>query len=84
MEPKEKTESLASRNGSLEERVPKAFTEHFPDARSTQLSGSVFAEKIEQGKKTKNQLELRKNADRFLDGSGNFTRNIVFFERCLY
>ena len=47
--------------------------------KSTQTSGSVFAKRIEQDKKTKNELELTKNADVFLDGYGSYSSNLVTF-----
>ena len=48
--------------------------------KSTQTSGSVFADRIEQVKKTKFELELIKLADCFLDGHGNYTSKIVSSE----
>ena len=48
--------------------------------KSTQTSGSVFADRIEEVKKTNFELELIKNVDCFLDGHGNFTSNLVSFK----
>ena len=48
--------------------------------KSTQTSGSVFADRIEQGKKTKFELELIKTLGCFLDGHGNHTSNLVSFK----
>ena len=45
---------------------------------STQTSGSVFADRIEQIKKTKFKLELMKIVDCFLNGHGNYTSDLVF------
>ena len=45
--------------------------------KSTQSSGSVFAERIEKVKKTKFELDLIKNVDCFLDGHGNYDSNLV-------
>ena len=45
-----------------------------------QTSGSVFADRIEQGKKTKFELELIKIVDCFLDGRVNYTSNLVPFK----
>ena len=45
-----------------------------------QTSGSVFADIIEQIKKTKLELELIKSVDCFLDGHGNSTSNLVPFK----
>ena len=40
--------------------------------KSTQASGSVFAERMDKVKKTKFELELKKIVDCFLDGHGNY------------
>ena len=45
--------------------------------KSTQTSGSVFAERIEKVKKNKFRLELIKSVDCFLDGHGNYDSNLV-------
>ena len=42
--------------------------------------GSVFADRIEQVKKTKFELELIKIVDYFLDGHYNYTSNIKSFK----
>ena len=47
--------------------------------KSTQTSGSVFAERIEKVKKTKFELELIKMVDCFLDGRGSYDSNLVSF-----
>ena len=47
--------------------------------KSTQTSGSVFAERIEKVKKTRFELELIKIVDCFLDGHGNYDSNLVSF-----
>ena len=47
--------------------------------KSTQTSGSVFAERFEKVKKTKFELELIKIVDCFLDGHGIFDSNLVSF-----
>ena len=64
--------------------VRKKFNQHFFSAlqktKSTQTSGSVFAERIEKVKKTKFELELIKIVDCFLDGHGNHDNNLVSFE----
>ena len=46
----------------------------------TQTERSVFAEGIEEVKKTKFEVELIKNVDCFPDGEGNFDRNLVSFK----
>ena len=59
----------------------KNFKQHFMSAlqnnKSTQTSGSVFAERIEKVKKTEFELELLKIVDCFLDGHGNYDSNLV-------
>ena len=45
--------------------------------KSTQTSGSVFAERIKKAKKTKFELGLIKIVDCFLDGQGNYDSNLV-------
>ena len=45
-----------------------------------QISGSVFAERIEKVKKTKSELELIKIVDCFVDGHGNYDSNLVYFK----
>ena len=63
----------------------KKFKQHFMSAlqtnKSTQTSGSVFAERIEKAKKTKLELELIKFVDCFLDGHGNYDSNLVSFKK---
>ena len=62
----------------------KKFKQHFMSAlqknKSTQTSGSVFAERIEKVKKTKFELKLIKIVDCFLDGHGNYDSNLVSFK----
>ena len=62
----------------------KKFKQHFMSAlqknKSTQTSGSVFAERIEKVEKTKFELELIKIVDCFLDGHGNYDSNLVSFK----
>ena len=48
--------------------------------KSTQTSGSVFADGIEQAKKTKFELKLIKIVDCFLDGLGNYPKNLLSFK----
>ena len=60
------------------------FKQHFMSAlqknKSTQTSGSVFAERIEKSKKTKFELEVIKIKDCFLDGHGSYDSNLVSFK----
>ena len=48
--------------------------------KSTQTSGSAFAERIEKVKKTKFELELRKNVGCFLDAHSKYDSNLVSFK----
>ena len=61
----------------------KKFREHlfssFENTKTTQTSGSVFAERMEKVKKTKFELELIKIVDCFLDGHGNYDSSLVSF-----
>ena len=75
------TECLAPRKKTLEEKVKKkTFIESFLETKTTQTSGSVFANRIEQVIKTKFDLELMKNVDCFLDGHGKYTSNLIAFK----
>ena len=47
---------------------------------TTQTSGSVFADRIKQVKKTKFEVELIKIVDCFLNGFGNYDSNLVSFK----
>ena len=58
----------------------KIIFSSFQKTKTTQTSGSVFAERIEKVKKTKCELELIKIVDCFLDGHGNFDSNLVSFK----
>ena len=53
----------------------------FQKTKTTQTSGSVFAERIEKVKKTKFEMELIKIVDCFFDGHGNFHSDLVSFKR---
>ena len=48
--------------------------------KSTQTSGSEFADKNELVEETKIEIELIKIVDCFLDGHGNYTSNLVSFK----
>ena len=52
----------------------------FRTTKSTQTSISVFADRIQQVKTTKLELELIKIVDCFLDGHGNYTSILVSFK----
>ena len=61
----------------LRKKYKKHLLSSFQKTKSTQTSGSVFADVIEQVKKTKFEIELIKSVDCFLDGHGKYTRNLV-------
>ena len=63
----------------LRKKYKKHFFSSFQKTKTTQTSGSVFAERIEKVKKTKFELELIKIVDCFLDGHCNFDSNLVSF-----
>ena len=64
----------------LRKKYKKHLFSSFQKTKTTQTSGSVFAERIETVKKTKFELELIKFVDCFLDGHGNFDSNLVSFK----
>ena len=64
----------------LRKKYKKDLLSSFQKIKSTQTIGSVFADRIEQVKKTKFELELIKIVDCFLDGHGNYTSNLVSFK----
>ena len=61
-------------------KYKKHLLSSFQKTKTTQARGSVFADRIEQVKKTEFELELIKNVDCFLDGHGNYTSNLVSFK----
>ena len=68
----------------LRKKYKKQLLSPFQKTKSTQTSGSVFSDKIEQVRKTKTELELTKIADCFIDGHGNYSSNLVSFKiKCL-
>ena len=64
----------------LEEEAQKNFVEFLQKNKLTQTSGSVFADRMEQVKKSEFELEPRKFVGYFLDHHGNFIRNLVSFK----
>ena len=64
----------------LRKKYKKHLFSSFQKTKTTQTSGSVFAERIEKVKKTKFEFELKKFVDCFLDGHGNFDSNLVTFK----
>ena len=61
----------------LRKKYKKHSLSFFQKTKTTQTSGSVFADRIEQNKRTKIELELIRNIDCFLDDHGNYTSNLV-------
>ena len=64
----------------LRKKFKKLLLSSFQKTNSTQTCGSVFANRIEQVKKTKFVLELIKIVDCFLDGRGNYSSSLVSFK----
>ena len=63
----------------LRKKFKKHLFSSFQKTKTTQTSGSVFAERMEKVKKTKFELELIEIVDCFLDGHGNYDSNLVSF-----
>ena len=64
----------------LRKKYKKHLFISFQKTKTTQTSGSVFAESIEKVEKTKFELKLIKEVDCFLDGHGVFDSNLVSFK----
>ena len=64
----------------LREKIKKHLFSSFQKTKTTQTSGSVFAQRIEKVEKTKFELELIKTVDCFLDGHGTLDSNMVSFK----
>ena len=64
----------------LRKKYKKHLFSSFQKTKTTQTSGSVFAERIEKVRKTKFEFELIKTVDCFLDGHGNSDSNVVSFK----
>ena len=64
----------------LRKKYKKHLFSSFQKTKTTQTSGSVFAERTEKVKKTKFEFELIKIVDCFLDGHGNFDNKLVSFK----
>ena len=74
----DRTPSIAKKR-LLRKKYKRHLFRSFQKAKTTQSSGSVFAERIEKVKKTKFELELIKTVNCFLDSHGNFDSNLVTF-----
>ena len=64
----------------LRKKYKKLLLSSFQKTKSTQTSESVFADRIEQVKKTELELQLIKVVDCFLDGHDNYNSNLVSFK----
>ena len=64
----------------LRKKYKKHLFSSFQKTKTTQTSGSVFAERIEKVEKNKFEFELIKNVDCFRDSHGNFDSNLVSFK----
>ena len=64
----------------LSKKYKKHLLSSVQKTKSTQTSGSVFADRNEQVRKTKFALELIMNVDCFLDGHGTYTSILVSFK----
>ena len=67
----------------LRKKYKKHLFSSFQKTKTTQTSGSVFAERIEKVKKTKFKFQLMKIEDCFLDGHGKFDSNLISFKKNL-
>ena len=63
----------------LRNKYKKHLLSSFQKTKTTETSGAVFADRIEQVEKTKFELKLVKIVHCFLDGHGNYTSNLVSF-----
>ena len=64
----------------LMKKYKKHLLSSFQKTKTTQTSGSVFADRIEQVKKTEFEIEMIKIVDCFLDGHGKYTSDLVSFK----
>ena len=72
-----------AKKGLLRKMFKKHFLSSFQKTKPAQTCGSVFADRIDQVKRTKFELQLKKIVDCFLDGHGNYTSNLVSFKKNL-
>ena len=64
----------------LRKKYKKHLLSFFKKTKSTQTIGSVVADRIEQVKNTKFEVEMIKLLDCFLDGHGNYAGSLVSFK----
>ena len=69
-----------AKNRLLRKKYKKHLFSSFQKTKTTQTSGSVFAERIENAEKINFEFELIKIVDCFIDGHGNFESNLVSFK----
>ena len=69
-----------SKKRLLRKKYRKHLFSSFQKNKSTKTSESIFADRIEQFKKTELEFELIKIVDCFLDGPGNYASNLVSFK----
>ena len=62
---------------TIEEKVQKPLLSSFQKTKLLQTNQSAFADRVEQVKKIKFELELIKPVGCFLDGFGENTSNLV-------
>ena len=67
----------------LREKYKKHWLSSFQKTKSTQTSGTVFADRIEQVRKTKIKSVLIKVVVCFLDGHGNYIKSLVSLKKSL-
>ena len=65
----------------LRKKYKKHLLSSFQKTKSTQTSGSVIENRIEQVKRTKFEIELIKIVDCFSDGYGKYSSSLVSFKR---
>ena len=73
--------SIIAKKRLLRKKYKKHLFSSFQKTKTTQTSGSVFAERIEKVKKTKFKFQLLKIVDCFLDGHGKFDSNLISFKK---
>ena len=64
----------------MRKKYKKQLFSSFQKTKTTQTSGSVFAEKIEKVKKTKFELHVIKIVDCFIVGPGKYDSNLLSFK----
>ena len=65
---------------TLAEKVQKTFNELHTKTISSQNSGSIIVESIEQVRGTNDELDSLNIVDCFVDGYGNYNDNLITLE----